>query len=383
MKYKHYTLLILLGLGLYECGEPHIVSLSDNFNSGWQFYKSTDTAVFPPLSATWETVDLPHTANFEHLTVKDQWQGMCFYRKSLKLNQNYRGKMISLQFDAAMNVAEVWINRNKMAHHLGGYLPFVIDLSEIARFDAFNTVLVRLDNRDNPITGPKPLKILDFNMYGGLYRNVQLIVKERVHLSNPVQANVIAGGGVFFSTTSANRQQASFEIKSHVQNQTNAQANIRVAHELIDKSGRIVATLQSAPILVEGQKTTEVILNGSIAAPQLWSPAIPNLYTLKTKVFADDQLTDSQTDRIGMRSVYITSEGLFLNGERTFLRGVNNDSREVTFKVDGATLIGPAKVNAQAGVAIALIRTGTSSSNVTIVATANGLKTGSTNFKTY
>ena len=85
MKYKHYILLILLGLGLYACGDTPVVSLSDNFNSGWQFYKSTDTAVSPPISATWETVDLPHTANFEQLTVKDQWQGICFYRKRFKL----------------------------------------------------------------------------------------------------------------------------------------------------------------------------------------------------------------------------------------------------------------------------------------------------------
>jgi beta-galactosidase len=59
-----------------------------------------------------------------------------------------------------MNVAEVWVNGQKATTHLGGYLPFVINLDGIARFDTINSVLVRLDNRDNPITGPKPYRFL-------------------------------------------------------------------------------------------------------------------------------------------------------------------------------------------------------------------------------
>jgi beta-galactosidase len=322
-KYLHFVLLLISGLCFYACTRTNVVSINDNFNYGWQFYRSIDTSAVPPSSAKWETVDLPHTANLEQVTVKDQWQGICFYRKNFKLDQAYRNKIVSLQFDAAMNVAEVWVNGKKMIYHLGGYLPFAIDMSNVVRFDTINTVLVRLDNRDNSITGPKPLKILDFNMYGGLYRNVHLIVKGNIHLSNPVQTNLIAGGGVFFSTIVASKQQASFEIRSHVQNQTGKPVKIRITNQLIDKSGTVVATLQSAQIFVEGGKSAEVVLNGSIDMPQLWSPSTPSLYKLKTEVYADGKLTDVQTDQVGIRSVHITPEGLWLNGEKTFLRGVN------------------------------------------------------------
>lgn len=321
----HLILLSIISLSLYACVRTTLVSVNDNFNYGWQYYRSNDTSTFPPSSSKWINVDLPHSANLEQLPVKDQWQGICFYRKSFKLDQSYRDKIVSLQFDAAMNVAEVWVNDKKVTYHLGGYLPFVIDLSDVARIDTLNTILVRLDNRDNSITGPKPLKILDFNMYGGLYRNVHFIVKEKIHLSNPVQTNIIAGGGVFFSTTAANKQQASFEIRSHIQNQTGKSAKIRVINHLIDESGRVVALLQSSETSVEGGKASEVILNDSIDMPHLWSPATPNLYGLKTEIYVDGKLTDTQTDRVGIRSVHITSEGLWLNGEKTFLRGVNRN----------------------------------------------------------
>ena len=322
-KCKYIIFLSTIVLGIIACTKTTVVSLSDNFNNECQFYKCNDTTGILSTSAKWDTVDLPHTANLEQLTVKDQWQGICFYRKSFSLNPNYRNKVISLQFDAAMNLADVWVNGKKMAHHLGGYLPFVIDLSDVARFDSANTILIRLDNRDNSITGPKPLKILDFNMYGGLYRNVHLIVKEKIHLSNPIQTNIIAGGGVFFSTISANKQQASFEIKSYVQNQTDKSARIIIKYKLVDKSGKVAVSLQSAQTSISSSKAAEIVVKGSIDEPQLWSPVSPDLYTLKTEVYANGNLADIQTDRVGIRSVKITPEGLWLNGTKTFLRGVN------------------------------------------------------------
>lgn len=316
-------IILITGICLYACAGDPTFTGQENFNYDWQFYQSSDTFDSPPPSADWEKVDLPHTANLEPLTVINQWQGICFYQKNFKLDKSYRDKILSLQFDGAMNVADVWVNGRHMTRHLGGYLPFFIPLNGVARFDTINTVMVRLDNRDNPITGPKPMKILDFNMYGGIYRNVYLTVKNKIHLTHPVQANVVAGGGVFFATTSATKQQATFEIKAHVQNQSDQSAEIRITHQLSDPSGKVVATLESDKISVLSQNTAETVIRGSLDAPSLWSPAAPHLYNLKTDVYADGSLTDSHSERVGIRSIRITPEGLFLNQEKTFLRGVN------------------------------------------------------------
>ena len=320
---KHFIISILALVCLFLNVGAQVATSANNFNFGWQFYKSSDTANYPSATAKWETVDLPHTANIEQLTVKDQWQGICFYKKEFKLDAKYRNKNISLQFDAAMNVADVWVNGEKIQHHLGGYLPFVVELSNIAHFDAVNTILVRLDNRDNLVTGPKPLKILDFNMYGGLYRNVHFLVKEKIHLSNPINANVVAGGGVFFVTQSASREKATFEIKSHIQNQSNKAAKISVKYQLIDKNGNVVTHSQSSISIVKEKSSVEIKQAGTLINPQLWSPDVPNLYTLKTEVYANGKLTDNQIDKVGLRSIVIKPEGLWVNGEKTFLRGVN------------------------------------------------------------
>ena len=146
-------------------------------DSGWQFQRLGDGS-----AAT--QVTLPHTTRIEPRVVNDQWQGVSVYSKSLAVPSSWSGKTVLLRIEAAMNVATVSLNGRPVATHLGGYLPFTIDLTKRLRFGAENRLVVELDNRDNRITGPKPLKDLDFNTYGGLYRGVRLIVKSAVHLSD-------------------------------------------------------------------------------------------------------------------------------------------------------------------------------------------------------
>lgn len=305
------------------CTKPVDIPENENFNEGWLFSKNADTLMQPAANATWENATLPHTANVESMVVSNQWQGICFYKKEFTLNNSHSNKELSLQFDAAMNVADVWVNGIHTTHHLGGYLPFVINLNGLVKFDSVNTVLVRLDNRDNPVTGPKPLNILDFNMYGGLYRNAHLLVKNKIHLTNPINANTIAGGGVFFTTTSASEQKAGFAIKTQMVNNSDKAAQIVIKHQLIDKTGAVMSSISSEPTMVEANTKGEFNLQGELNQPNLWSPSTPNLYSLKTEVFADGERIDEQTDKVGIRTIKITPEGLWLNGQKTFLRGVN------------------------------------------------------------
>ncbi len=117
-----------------------------------------------------------------------------------------------------MNVAEVWINGNKKITHYGGYLPFVVEITDDILFDELNTVYVKLNNKDNLTTGPKPLKDLDFNMYGGLYRDVFLVVKNRVHITDAQFADVPAGGGIFVTYPEVSSNKARVSIQTHIQN---------------------------------------------------------------------------------------------------------------------------------------------------------------------
>ncbi len=165
------------------------------FDGQWRFVR----ADVPQATArefddhAWETVTRPHTAHLEALVAgagARQWQGICWYRETFDLPSAARDKVIILRFDGAMNAAEVWVNGQSAGKFMGGYLPYVMDISKLAHPGETNIVAVRLDNRDNPLTGPKPLADLDFNLYGGLYRGASLILKNKLHITDPILACV-------------------------------------------------------------------------------------------------------------------------------------------------------------------------------------------------
>jgi beta-galactosidase len=115
-------------------------------------------------------------------------------------------------------------------------------------------------------------------------------------------------------------------------------------------------------------KAVGYIDNKKMAEHAISTPAAPESITLKVD---ESGISPTKNDIIFVYAI-ITDHNHTV---------VHNYNGEITFSVDGATLIGPAKVSAQAGIATTLIRTGTSSSNVNIKATTSGLKINSTNIQ--
>lgn len=330
---KPATLLILLLL-LNSCRhtDDSAFMAPVKFNDGWEFTLSADSsAAFNAESGLlWEKVRLPHTPMIEPLVVNNQWQGICWYRKDFVLPANAVGKRLFLRFEGAMNVADVWINGVKKTRHLGGYLPFVIDFTDDALPGALNHVMVRLDNTDNPITGPKPLKQLDFNTYGGLYRDVFLIMENTVFITDPIFENKPGSGGIFVSYPEVNRGKAVIRIQTHVKNTGAEDQDIVIRHQILNYSnlGRDViyyvsTTTADKKYPVKATSTIEIVDTIILQSPDLWSPASPNLYKLVTCVSAGNRLLDIDTTRIGIRRFEISKDHFYINGEEMFLRGVN------------------------------------------------------------
>ena len=221
-----------------------------------------------------------------------------------------------------MNVAEVWVNGNKLAKHYGGYLPFVVDLTEVAKFDQPNTVLVKLNNEDNPITGPKPLEKLDFNTYGGLYRNVWLISKNRLHITNPILAHKTASGGVFVRYSEVSEDSTNLNIQTHVKNERKESQSFIIRNSLMHKDS-LVASKESQSNSLQPEKDSEIKVELKVENPKLWSPDYPHLYDLKTEIIQNKNVIDREITTIGIKSIKFEGQDLYLNGKKTFLRGVN------------------------------------------------------------
>jgi beta-galactosidase len=299
-----------------------------SFCDQWRFHLSdvqqAQACTFDDTS--WETVTLPHTAHVEALIAGQrarQWQGICWYRKSFELPASVADKEIVLRFEGAMNAAEIWVNGQSAGKFMGGYLPYVMDISKLAHPGATNVVAVRLDNRDNPMTGPKPLADLDFNLYGGLYRDARLIIKNKLHITDSILANKTASGGTFVTFPSVSKAQAVVNVRTHVQNDSAQSRTSGLRTTLLDIGGAVVGTTSSVPVEVPAGTARQFVQSITVTNPKLWSPKSPSLYVLRTELLEGDRTIDSEQTRIGIRRLHIDKDGFTLNGEKMLLRGAN------------------------------------------------------------
>ncbi|WP_250463364.1 glycoside hydrolase family 2 TIM barrel-domain containing protein [Microbulbifer litoralis] len=297
------------------------VGQRQKLNRDWQFIRSDKplTREQALQSGDWQSISLPHTPRIEPRIVNDQWQGDAWYRRDLPYRSEWDGKRVYIDFEGAMNAAGIWLNGEKIGSHLGGYLPFSLDLTDHLQAGD-NQLLVRLDNRDNPVTGPKPMATLDFNMYGGLYRNVWLRAENPLHITDPVNAGEVASGGIFVRYPQVSREAAQIQVQTHLDNGDGVQS-LRVEHRLLD--GDDVVARSEQQWSGAGEQTVTDWQTFAVAQPKLWSPSSPNLYRLQTRVLAGGQLMDEENTRIGIREFRLRDGELYINGEKTFLRGVN------------------------------------------------------------
>ncbi|MEP6949099.1 MAG: glycoside hydrolase family 2 TIM barrel-domain containing protein [Ginsengibacter sp.] len=300
------------------------------FNNNWEFVKGTDTVFSDGLvaknsQAKWEKISLPHTANIEPIgKVVQQWQGICFYRKFFSIPASSKGKHIAIQFDAAMEETDVYLNGRHIFKHLGGYLPFYIDISNDVIVGAQNSLLIKLDNRDNPFIPPgKPLKSLDFNYYSGIYRNAWLIIKDKLHISNAMASNKIAGGGIFVHYENITPQSATLVLKTELANDFMMAENAQVRLTLADKSGRTIATSLSANRLINSGNSVTFTQTIPVTNPTLWSPENPYLYQLTVEAIRDGKTIDKEIIKTGIKIIRVEQHAFYLNNKQVKIRGTN------------------------------------------------------------
>jgi len=289
-----------------------------NQNIGWQFTRESSSS----NNDQWQTVNLPHTPKIEPLVVNEQWQGVAWYHKLLVIDESWKNKQVFIRFEGAMNHAQVWLNDKKVAEHLGGYLPFTIDLTDVIDFSGENLIKVKLSNVYNADIGPKPLKTLDFNTYGGLYRDVNLLIKNPLHITDEILTNKVASGGVFVTFPVISKEKSIVDIKIHMANQHAENKTFSLKNKLFLDGQLITQTEEITKLVANSNKqySQQLIVEDA----QLWSPQNPNLYKLVSEVFLDGKLIEQKKTRIGLRNFEFNAKHqLLINGKVTFLRGIN------------------------------------------------------------
>lgn len=284
-------------------------------NSDWSFSKGESK---PDEADGWERVDLPHSWNTEDPFEEERgyYRGVGWYRKLLNTSTLPDKEKAFLYFEAANQYAQVFVNGERVGAHKGGYTAFCFDISEQLK-EGENLLEVRLDNSHDPAV--PPLRG-DFNFYGGIYRDVYLILTDEVHFDLLDHASP----GVYVSTPAVDSAEATVELRGAVvqQGQAISEAALRVSVRGPD--GKTAGIFSRDIRLEAGRNTFEWML--SLIKPTLWSPDHPELYQLTIQVLdkAHSRVLDEIVQPLAFRWFrFDPDEGFFLNGQPLKLIGTN------------------------------------------------------------
>ena len=310
-------LFLALFITLYSCvtvENEKSDRIKTNINREWQFTFSEQDDDFSKESAAngnWERVGLPHTFSLPYFRSESFYEGYGWYQKTLNIDKASLGKNIFLEFDGVFQVAEVFLNGEKVGEHRGGYTGFIIDISENA-IAGENILAVRVNNLWDAQLAPRAGEHV---FSGGIYRDVYLNITDKLH---------VAWNGTFVTTPVVSAEKASVNIKTEVKNDNKNEVEFTITSILLDPKGNSIKEVSSKNKVKSEAKIVCDQNIDEIANPELWSPESPNLYKIKTFIYKNDSLVDNQTSTFGFRWVEWTGDrGFFLNGEHLYLEGVN------------------------------------------------------------
>lgn len=292
-----------------------------NFNNGWRFYRGNveraQSVGFDDSS--WEVVSTPHTAQLMPAegSGNRSYQGVVWYRKQFVVPATAAYKVVDLHFEAIMGKQLFFVNGSLVKEHKGGYLPITLNLTEQGIQAGDTCVLaVMADNTDDKSYPPgKPQYTLDFTYHGGIYRDVWMIVKNKIAITDAIEANKVAGGGVFVSFDNITDLSADVIINTEIKNSSDSSRWLTLETTLVNQSGMVVRKLQNRVTLKAGETNT-VKQTTTVPAPALWSPEHPYLYQLHFLVRDGKTPLDGGIRRIGIRKAeFRGAEGFFLNNK--------------------------------------------------------------------
>ena len=292
-----------------------------NFNPGWRYYKGDmERAETVELDdSDWEVVATPHSVELMPAGASGcrNYQGPVWYRKWFVIPAATRGKQVFIHFEAVMGKQKVYLNGHLVKEHLGGYLPFNIDLTAngIQAGDSC-LIAVMADNSDDKSYPPgKRQYTLDFSYHGGIYRDVWMIAKSDVSITDAVDAGKVAGGGVFIHYGRISEKKADILIDTEVRNNGKRQRKVEVESSLVDATGTLIKRVVAMVHLDAGQSKT-VNQKIEVRQPHLWSPDSPYLYRVESRVKEGKNTLDGGITRAGIRKAeFKGKEGFWLNGK--------------------------------------------------------------------
>ncbi|KAL1914488.1 uncharacterized protein VTP21DRAFT_8871 [Calcarisporiella thermophila] len=301
-----------------------------NLNGEWKFIRE-DVVGAERVSFrennTWESVTLPHTWNTldgERGLGSGYYKGPGWYRRVLDLS-NFLGDdkgenlVYYLHFSGSNSITDVYVNGQHLGQHRGGFAAFRFDATKALHREKENFVAVRVDNTINPDI--PPLKA-DFTFFGGLYRDVEMVIANSLHFA----LRDYGGPGVYATASDVTEHSAELTIIARVENDMNLVKSAQIRVNVLELNGKIFAQFDSPTFHVPPREQIQSNIKTVVQNPHLWNGIQdPYLYQFRVElVLSDGTVVDSITQPLGFRSFSIDAEeGFFLNGRYLNVYGVN------------------------------------------------------------
>ena len=292
-----------------------------NFNQGWRFHlgdaAGAEATTFD--DSKWQVVCAPHSVRLEPSEASGcrNYQGIAWYRKHFTVPADMQGRNVTVYFEAIMGKQDIFVNGKKVESHLGGYLPITVDLTKLGvKAGEECLIAVKADNSDDKTYPPgKKQAALDFCYHGGMYRDVWLIGKSPVAITDANEAGKVAGGGVFLHYDNISEKSADVFVNVEVGNTSASAAQSTVAVVVKDKSGKRIKSI-TKKVKVGAKSSATAYLAMKLKDPNLWSPESPYLYNVEISVMQNGKTVDGGMVRMGIRKAeFRGKDGFWLNGK--------------------------------------------------------------------
>ena len=260
--------------------------------SDWTFISHDGTKQLLDLPHTWNAKDGQDGGN-------DYWRGTCTYEKKfVKPEFDEEREEVYLQFHGVNASAKVRLNDSEICSHDGGYSTFRVNITSALRPE--NNLIVEVDNSVNTRVYPQKA---DFTFYGGIYRDVELLIVSKAHFD----LDYFGGSGMKITPKVSGK-----DAEIAVETWHNAKdADVRIT--LFDADGKTVAQ-------AEGGKTVL-----TVHGVHLWDGIRdPYLYRVQARLLQNGEVVDEITQACGVRTFeFRAKDGFYLNGRRYPLHGVS------------------------------------------------------------
>ena len=272
------------------------------FGEGWTFEKDGAS----------RTVNLPHDWGVEGAfdqaypgeTGKLPWWGKATYTKQLEISEEDLTKDIRLEIDGAMSHAIVQVNGIDLGGWPYGYASFAIDLTPALKAGT-NQIKVLIDNVEESSR---------WYPGGGIYRNVWLTTTNKT---------AVAHWGTYVTTNVKNIRdnaaKADATVTLRVTLKHAEEKTVGMVRTQIFRLDRLVAETRSIEYIEDGKTVWQTF---DLEGANLWNPDDPAMYFARTTVETPDEVLDTYETPFGIRQAEWKADGFYLNGEKTFLKGV-------------------------------------------------------------